>query len=213
MAFFRRESSRPHFVNYSADHFRVGVQRILWGTEKVLVDGFFEDGPDPLGEEDVLKGLLGGSSHTYLAVTSWRIILGYLANGQFSSHEYSNTNPTFRQVGSAFYFTYTNPVLKAAGSSNCRSTYSVSKEVVSQIKQHLTGLMPALKEETKILLTRKSWGEGPLADLARAKSGREYMPIELCKACGSTNLVPDDVDDFPEKGNKQCRVCLRIRSN
>jgi hypothetical protein len=72
---------------------------------------------------------------------------------------------------------------------------------------------PSQLEQTQIHLSRKSWGEGPLAELAKAKSGRDYMLVEVCTACGGTMLVPDDIEDAPEKGNVQCIICLRMKFN
>ena len=57
---FSRGKSKPTFTSYSEKHFREGVHRVLWQDEKLLADGFFEDGPDPIGVEDVMKGMFGG---------------------------------------------------------------------------------------------------------------------------------------------------------
>lgn len=213
MGLFGKGTSKPSFTSFSEQHFKVGVQRILWKGENLLADGFFEDGPDPMGEEDGLKGIFGGNSHTYVAATNWRIILGYLANGHFSSHEYFNTEPQIRKVGSKIYFTYSNPVLKASNSHTFRSTYSISKEVAEAIERNLHVTKPAQTEQTQIHLSRKSWGEGPLAELAKVKSGRDHMLIEVCTECTGTMLVPDDIETAPEKGNLQCRTCLRLKAN
>jgi len=213
MGIFGKSSSRPDFNRFSEQHFRTGVLRVLWESEELLADGFFEDGPDPLGEEDGLKGIFGGNSHTYLAATTWRIILGYLANGNFVSFEYFNTEPQNRKVGSKIYFTYSNPVLKASSSPTFRSTYSISKEVAEAIEKNMKNRKPALSEQTQIQLSRKSWGEGPLAELAKIKSGRDYMFIEVCSKCTGTMLVPDDIEIAPEKGNFECLICLRDKAN
>jgi hypothetical protein len=213
MGFFSKSASKPVFSRFSEQHFRTGVLRVLWEGEELIADGFFEDGPDPLGEEDGLKGIFGGNSHTYLAATNWRIILGYLANGDFVSFEYSNIEPQNRKAGSKIYFTYSNPVLKASNSPTFRSTYSISNEVAAAIERNLKNIKPVQSEQTQIHLSRKSWGEGPLADLAKLKSGRDYMFIEVCTKCTGTMLVPDDIESAPEKGNLQCRTCLRIKGN
>ena len=213
MGIFSKASSKPEFSRFSADHFKNGVRRILWQGEELLADGFFEDGPDPMGEEDGLKGIFGGNSHTYLAATSWRVILGYLANGNFSSHEFADTEPQIRKSGSKFYFTYTNPLLKKSGSPTFRSTYSVSKEVAEAIERNLSSAKSAQTEQTQIHLSKKSWGEGPLAELAKVKSGRDYMLVEICTQCMGTMLVPDDIESAPEKGNIKCLTCLRKKAN
>lgn len=213
MGLFNKGSNKPSFNRYSEQHFKDGVHRILWKGENLLADGFFEDGPDPMGEEDGLKGIFGGNPHTYLAVTNWRIILGYLANGNFSSHEFSNTAPKIRNSGSKIYFTYSDPNLKAVGSPTIRSTYAISKEVASAIERSVHGVKPSKTEESQIHLTRKSWGEGPLAELAKVKSGRDYMLVEACTACSATMLVPDDIESSPEKGNLECATCLRVKAN
>ncbi len=213
MGIFSRGSRKPTFTSYSEKYFKEGVLSVLWKDEELIADGFFEDGPDPLGEEDVMKGMFGGNSHTYLAVTNWRVILGYLANGGFSSHEYADTEPIVKRSGGRFYFTYSNPVLKASNSPTFRSTYSVSKEVAEAIEQNLVSVKPTRLEVTQIKLSQKSWGEGPLAELAKLKSGRDYMLVEVCLACSSTMLVPDDVESAPEKGNRQCQTCLRVKAN
>ena len=212
MGIFSKRTSNPEFSRFSADHFKNGVRRVIWHGEELLADGFFEDGPDPLGEEDALKGIFGGHSHTYLAVTTWRVILGYLANGDFSSHEYADTEPQIRQHGGRFYFTYSNLILKAGNSPTFRSTYSVSKEVADAIKRNSNNRKPFEIEETKIHLSRKSWGEGPLAELAKIKSGRDYMLIEVCTACTGTMLVPDDIETSPDKESLLCRSCLRMKA-
>lgn len=211
MGIFSKRTSNPEFTRFSADHFKSGVRRILWQGEELLADGFFEDGPDPFGEEDALKGIFGGNSHTYLAVTNWRVILGYLANGDFSSHEYADTEPQIRKNGASFYFTYSNPILKAGNSPTFRSTYSVSKEVAEAIERNSNNRKPFELEETKIHLSRKSWGEGPLAELAKIKSGRDYMLVEVCAECTGTMLAPDDIETSPEKGSLLCRSCLRVK--
>jgi len=210
---FGRGKSKPTFTKYSEKHFGEGAHRILWQDEKIIADGFFEDGPDPMGQDDVMKGMFGGNSHTYLAVTNWRLILGYLANGGFSSHEYADTEPMIRKTGGHFYFTYSNPVLKASHSPTFRSTYNVSREVAEAIEQNLSSIKPTQQELTQITLSQKSWGDGPLAELAKMKSGRDFMLVEVCSACSSTMLVPDDIESAPEKGNRWCQTCLRIRAN
>jgi hypothetical protein len=212
MGFFGRAEKKPEFINFSADHFKTNVQRILWDSEILIADGFFEDGPDPLGEEDPMKGFFGGNSHTYLAVTTWRIILGYLANGEFSSHEYSESEPQVRRNSSKFYFTYSNPMLKVSGSPTYRSTYSVSKEVSESIENNMGGVRPSIREATQIYLSRKSWGNGPIAELAKSLSGQDYMLIEICKSCNGNLIVPDDIESSPEKGNTGCYVCLRAKA-
>ncbi|CAB4756165.1 unannotated protein [freshwater metagenome] len=213
MGLFSKSTSKPSFTSFSEQHFKIGVQRILWHGEQVFADGFFEDGPDPMGEEDELKGIFGGNSHTYLAATNWRIILGYLANGNFVSYEFKTTEPQVRRSGSKFYFTYSNPDLKTSGHSTFRSTYSISKELTEAIELNIVGERPSKKEETKIHLSRKSWGEGPMAELAKTYSGREYMLVEVCTACTATSLAPDDIETSPEKGISECRTCLRVKVN
>jgi hypothetical protein len=213
MGIFSKSSSKPDFSRFSEQYFRTGVRRVLWDGEELLADGFFEDGPDPLGEEDGLKGIFGGNTHTYLAATSWRFILGHLANGDFVSYQYCDTEPQYRKVGAKIYFTYSNPVLKASKSPTFRSTYSVSNQVIEAIKQNINNLKPSPSELTQIHLSRKSWGEGPLADLAKLKSGRDYMLVEICTKCTGTMLVPDDIESAPEKGNLQCRFCLRVKGD
>jgi hypothetical protein len=152
---FGRGKSKPTFTKYPEKHFREGVHRVLWQDEKLMADGFFEDGPDPMGEEDVMKGMFGGNSYTYLAVTNWRVILGYLANGGFSSHEYADTEPMVRKSGAQFNFTYSNPVLKASNSPTFRSTYNVSKEVAEAIEQNLASVKPTRLEVTQINLSKE----------------------------------------------------------
>ncbi len=146
-------------------------------------------------------------------MTSWRVILGYLANGAFSSHEYADTEPMVREIGGKFYFTFSNPVLKASNSPTFRSTYNVSSEVAEAIEQNLASLRPTRLEVTQISLSKKSWGKGPLAELARHKSGRNYMLVEVCSACSGAMLVPSDIHTAPEKGNRQCQTCLRVEAN
>lgn len=211
MGLFKKNKTKPKFTIFSEDHFKSGVKPILWEGELIAAEGFFEDGPDPLGEEGFGGSLFGGNSHTYLAVTSWRIIGGYLANGQFSSHEYSKTKPHIRKSGPNFYFTYSDTILTVGGSSTFRSTYSVSKEIADEIEKNINGARPNRPEETQIHLSRKSWGESPLAELAKATSGRDYMHIEICTACNAELLVPDDIEASPEKGNQECRTCLRVK--
>lgn len=212
MGIFRKRTSTPEFSKFSADHFKSGVRRILWHGEELLADGFFEDGPDPFGEEDALKGIFGGNSHTYLSVTTWRVILGYLANGDFSSYEYADTEPRIWKNGASFYFTYSNPILKAGNSPTFRSTYTVSKEVAEAIERNSNNRKPFELEETKIHLSRKSWGEGPLAELAKIKSGRDFMLVEVCTACTGTMLAPEDIETSPDKGSLLCRSCLRVKA-
>ena len=213
MGIFNKRTSKPEFSRFSADHFKNGVRRVLWEGEELFADGFFEDGPDPLGEEDGLKEVFGGNSHTYLAATNWRIILGYLANGDFASFEYFNTDPRIRKVGSRIYFTYSHRALKASNNPTFRSTYSVTKEIAEVIENNIMNIKPIPSETTQIHLSRKSWGEGPLAELAKLKSGRDYMFIEVCTKCMGTMLVPDDIEIVPKVGNLQCRTCLRIKGN
>jgi hypothetical protein len=213
MGIFSKRPKKPTFSKFGEQHFREGVRRILWNGESLLADGFFEDGPDPMGHDDGLQGMFGANAHTYLAVTNWRIVLGYLANGNFSSHEYVDTEPQINKSGNRFLFTYTNPLLRDSGSPTFRSTYSVTQEVADAIQGNAVNKKPAQAEVTQIQLSRKSWGEGPLAELAKVKSGRDYMLIELCTACSGTMLAPDDIETSPEKGVVECGTCLRRKDN
>ncbi len=213
MGFFSKGPKKPIFGKFPERHFTEGVQRILWNGESLLADGFFEDGPDPLGQDDGFQGMFGANSHTYLAATNWRIVLGYLANGNFSSHEYVDTEPHISKNGKRFFFTYTNPLLRDSGSPSFRSTYNISQEVAEAIQINSGNRKPVQAENTQIQLSRKSWGEGPLAELAKVRSGRDYMLIELCTACDGTVLAPDDIETSPEKGVIECPTCLRRKDN
>ncbi len=213
MGIFSKGPKKPTFSKFGEQHFREGVRRILWNGESLLADGFFEDGPDPMGHDEGLQGMFGANSHTYLAVTNWRIVLGYLANGNFSSHEYVDTEPQINKNGNRFFFTYTNPLLRDSGSPTFRSTYSVTQEVADAIQGNAVNKKPAQAEVTQIQLSKKSWGEGPLAELAKVKSGRNFMLIELCLACNGTMLAPDDIETSPEKGVVECGTCLRRKDN
>jgi hypothetical protein len=85
--------------------------------------------------------------------------------------------------------------------------------VADAIEHNQTSVKPSPPEKTEINLAKKSWGEGPLAELAKQKSGRDYMFVEVCSTCLGTMLVSDEMEKAQEKKNLYCQTCLRIRAN
>ena len=213
MGFFRKPIRNLEFSRFSADHFRNAVRRVLWQGEKILADGFFEDGPDPLGEEDLHKFYLGRNAYTYIAATDWRLIVGYLANGSFSSFPYENSEIKVSRKGSSIFLTYTNQILRNAGSTTFRSTYTISEHLLRVIENAKSTPKPVESEKSRIRLTRIGWGEGPLADMAKARSGRDYQLIEVCEECNAAMPAAEGIEMNPGKGHKYCGACLRTKGD
>jgi len=209
MPLFRSKPEKVKFGKFSEGYFKTEVQKILWQEEMVLAEGFFAHAKDPYGAQPLPVLLPGTSPYTYLAVTQWRFIEGFLANGEFASYEFQHSNPEIFKQRALYYFTYSNPNLHDDDYS--RSTYLTSKEIAEAILRNLRGIKPSIPEKTKIFLEKEFFGEGPLADLARVKLQSEYMWIEVCDTCGGKMLVPDDSENSSQKSNNECRTCLRAR--
>ena len=176
-----------------------------------MAEGFYLDGPNPSGDGNPFRGLHGSNPYTYVALTNWRAITGYLANGNFASYPYSTTDVEINRIGSKGYVTFFNETFKNIGSPLSSSTYEFPNPVLLLLHDVKGASMPSENESTKIRLTRIGWGEGPLADLARLKSGREFQLVEVCSRCNSQMIADADIEQNPEKRRSQCGSCLRIQ--
>ena len=222
MGLFNRHTNKLKFTNFSEQHFKSGVKRILWKQELLLADGFFEHGPDPSGLGGLPQGLFGANQHTYIACTDWRVIFGYLANGNFSSYEYKNINPQIQKKHNQYLFTYSDPetiainvALTAKNVSNLSplETYRVSKQVADAIVHNASGLKPSQSEITQITFANKEFGESFLGEYAKAKSGRDSIPMEKCSTCDGTMFPLKESEQTSQPGNPICTICLRVREN
>lgn len=215
MAIFNRGISKPRFKEFSEEHFISGAKRILWNNERLLADGFFEHGPDPLGEENPTLGLFGANSHTYIAATEWRIILGYLANGNFATYEYQDINPQIRKKRNQYLFTYSNPKLKESAVPNLspRITFVMSKVIAEIIEKNAGGRRPKQNETTQLHLFVYDYGEDTMGEMAKTATGKDNILMEKCITCHGLMYIPKQNESPSETGNQFCTICLRVRES
>jgi hypothetical protein len=213
MALFRKRLPKPLFGNFSESYFHDQSVKILWTNEKLLVSGFFVSGPDPFGEEDFFEGFatfLGANPHTYVAITPWRLIEGYLSNGDFTSYKREDIGEQILEKGGKEYYSYTDPVLEQSGSPVSRRTYLVSAEFSSEVRQRGHESAPASKELTVFEEYKKEWGQGPLAEMARNKSGQDYLLMARCRICGNKQMLETLSFEMAKSFPKACQSCLRV---
>jgi hypothetical protein len=173
----------------------------------VLARGLVNEGDDPTGEKALMNRAFGGSSQKFFAVTNWRVVIGYMGSGLVSSQPYETTAPRLWNEGKQFFYSYSNPVLR--GSSSEVDTLEITSNMFQALKDSMHNGIPSNKPEAELQLIKKDWGSGPLGDLGRAQSGRDFLYLYMCSYCSNTFPADDDADSHPEKAPKSCNTCLR----
>ena len=118
MGIFSRRDGLAKTAKFKAPHFMSITQRVLWEGEQIKAWGFYSQGDDPDGfeskflaeEKNQTTLAFGGSPHTFIAATNWRMITGYLASGILQSFPYQIADPQLEkdQSGLLLRFRDTN---------------------------------------------------------------------------------------------------------
>jgi len=203
-----RKSTPSTGAQYDLKHFAHKTEQILWPNETVLARGLVNEGDDPTGEKALMNRAFGGSSQKFFAVTNWRAIIGFMGSGLVSSEPFEKTAPRLWNEGKQYFYSYSNPVLR--GSSSEVSTLEITNNMFQALKEVMHNGIPENLPNSELQLIKKDWGQGPLGELGRAKSGRDFMYIYVCSYCSNTFPADDDADEHPEKAPKNCHTCLRL---
>lgn len=210
MGLFRRNTPATGAI-YDLKHFANKSEQILWPEEVILARGLVNEGDDPTGEKALINRALGGSSQKFFAVTNWRAIIGFMGSGSVSSQPYEITAPRLWNKGKQYFYSYSNPVLK--GSHRETETLEITRTMFEALKEVIHQGIPKNSPKAELQLIKKDWGSGPIGDLGRATSGRDFIFLYVCSYCSNTFPADDDADSHPEKAPKTCHTCLRINKN
>lgn len=207
----------PSKAKFQEAHFRKQLETILWKNETVLHSEFVKEGNDVpqkdprftfIQKQASTKSFAGHPFH-YLAITKWRILLGYPGSGVVASFAFAKNEVT----------TFTDE----AGKNLCITTkydkrtdydtYIISENLSKMLEANCSNPIPTPAEKTKILEYPEEWGEGAehdgqrlIGEIAKKQSGSDYAIVKQCQVCGervfSPELYPKDYFDF-------CHKCLR----
>jgi hypothetical protein len=207
MGLFRRNTPATGAI-YDLKHFANKSEQILWPEEVILARGLVNEGDDPTGEKALINRAFGGSSQKFFAITNWRVIVGFMGSGLVSSQPYASSTPRLWNEGKQYFYSYSNPMLR--GSSEEVSTLEITSSMFTVLNDVIQNKIPKNSPVAELQLIKKDWGSGPLGDLGRAKSGRDFIFLYVCSYCSNTFPADDDADSHPEKAPKTCHTCLRI---
>ena len=178
MGLFGRKSKKIQFSKFPESYFHNKIYNFLWNNEKIYETGFFHSIQDDFTSDMTL--LLGGNEHTYLALTDWRLIESYLANGNFVSFPYEDSKIKLGKNNSNYFISYINPIKEII-------TYEVEEDFYNAAEKLIGNKKPELLE-----LTTFSYNDNSMP------------PMFFCEICLAPNLT-NGKQDYP----KNCRSCYR----
>ena len=207
----------PSKARFQEAHFVKQLESILWKNETVLLSEFVKEGND-VSEKDpyftASQKQAEAKSHyghpfTFLAVTNWRILLGYPGSGVVASKTFAKAVVTL--------FTDQNGKNVCIGTQYDKSTsydtFIVSEGLATVIESNLSNQIPIPEERTNFLEYPEEWGEGAanagqklIAEMSKKQSGSDYAIVKQCEVCGERVFSPEI---YPVGYFDHCHRCLR----
>lgn len=207
----------PSKAKYQEVHFLKQLESILWKNETVLHSEFVKEGNDvpqkdpcftSIQKQASTKSFAGHPFH-FLAITEWRILLGYPGSGVVASFAFEKNEVSLFSDESGKnvciatkYDTRTN-----------YDTYIISENSSEILETNRKNPIPTPAEQTEFLEYPEEWGEGAahdgqrlIAQMAMKQSGSDYAIIKQCKVCGEKVFTPEI---YPQGYFDHCHRCLR----
>jgi hypothetical protein len=181
MGLFRDKKPKISFGRFKEDYFHSNINRFLWKDENLLSSGFFTNVQDD-SDRAMIAGL-GGNEYTYLALTEWRLIESFLANGDFVTVTYEKSKLKPGKSGGKYFLSYISPINEIA-------TYEINLDLYSCLEDIYFNKIPKILEQTTFNF-----------------KDEQFPPMFFCNVCDAKNLT-NGIEDKPVN----CRSCFRVNS-
>lgn len=220
---FSKRDGLAKTAKYKAPHFLTIAERMLWEGEQIKAWGFYSEGDDPDGfefkalaeEKNMITFAMGGSPHTFIAATNWRIITGILASGILNSFPYQIAHPQLEKDRSGLLLRFRD-VRYEEDDNDSIETFVINQELWNAVHASKSECQPSKFEETRIEFVREAFGKGAttewqvyVAEQASRITGSSTYVVAVCSRCG--NETPY-ANEFPEATFKICSLCLRVNT-
>ncbi len=207
----------PSKAKFQEAHFVKQLGTILWKNESVLLSEFVKEGNDvpqkdprftSTQKQESTKSFAGHPFH-YLAITKWRILLGYPGSGVVASFAFAENEVTLFS--------------DEAGKNICIATkydkrtefdtFIISDNFSKMVETNRSNPIPTPAERTQFLEYPEEWGEGVehdgqrlIAQIAKKQSGSDYAVVKQCEVCGERVFSPEI---YSKDYFDCCHKCLR----
>jgi len=209
--------SLPSRAQFQEAHFVKQLESVLWINETVLNSEFVKEGNDLPEKEPCFNStqkqastkMLSGHSFHHLAITNWRILIGYPASGRIASFAFAKNVVTIfsdengKNISIATKYDKTTKY----------ETYITSEKVSKLVEANHLNPIPTPADQTQFLEYPEDWGSGStndgqrlIAEISRKQSGSDYAIIKQCEVCGERVFSPEL---YPLDYFDQCHRCLR----
>jgi hypothetical protein len=207
----------PNRAKFQEAHFVKQIETILWKNETVLLSEFVKEGNDVPEKEPCYTSVqkqeetksLNGHPFTYMAITNWRVLLGYPMSGVVASKAFAQNEVSL--------FTDQNGqnvcIATKYDQSTTYLTYIVSNNAYKFLEANRLNPIPNPEERTHFLEYPEEWGTGAendgqrwIAEMSRKNSGSNYAIVKQCEKCGNRITSPEI---FPPEYFDFCDKCLR----
>jgi len=207
----------PSKAKFQEAHFLKQLESILWKSETVLHSEFVKEGNDvpqkdprftSTQKQASTKSFAGHPFH-YLAITKWRIILGYPGSGVAASFPFAKNEITVfsDEAGKNIC------IATKYDTSTKYDTYIVSENFSKILETNRKNLIPTPAEQTEFLEYPEDWGKEAandgqrlIAEISKKKSGSDYAIVKQCKVCGERVSSPEI---YPAGFFDHCHRCFR----
>jgi ribosomal protein S14 len=220
MGIFGNKSKLPRNTQFGEAYFLQLVNKVVWDSEVVQVHDFFIDGNDPGNLSDGFPAkaknehaqMLSGTPFSFICLTDWRILIGWIGTGSISSFPYDAGKFEILSDENGLNLRFT----KSRGlptKSHDVSTYQVSPDFATAVEQLKSNKRPKKAEFTNIEILKEDWAKGAqhagqelIAKMAQRAAGTEMAEVAVCAKCGNRTGSPRS---FPRGYFDACRICLR----
>ena len=210
----------PGKAKFQESHFVSQLNSILWKSEKVLHSEFVKEGNDvpqkdprftSTQKQTSTKSMAGHPFH-YLAITEWRILLGYPGSGLVASFAFAKNEITIFSDENGQNVCIAKKFEKITN----YDSFIISDNFSKIVETNRSNPIPSPAEKTQFLEYPEEWGQGAehdgqrlIAQIAKQQSGSDYAIVKQCEVCGQRVFSPEI---YPKDYFDHCYKCLR-RSN
>jgi hypothetical protein len=214
---FRSGQGLPSRAKFQEAHFVKQLGTILWKNESVLLSEFVKEGNDvpqkdprftSTQKQESTKSFAGHPFH-YLAITEWRILLGYPGSGLVASFAFAKNEVTIFSDGDGKIVCIATKYDKRTD----YDTYIISENMSKILEANCSNPIPTPAEQTQFLEYPEEWGQGAehdgqrlIAQIAKKQSGSDYAIVKQCEVCGQRVSSPEM---YPRGYFDYCHKCLR----
>jgi ribosomal protein S14 len=220
MGIFGKKSKLPRNSKFDEAYLLQLVNKVVWDSEVVQVHDFFIDGNDPGDLKDGFPAkpknehaqMLCGTPYSFLCLTNWRILVGWIGTGIISSFPYDAGKFEILNDENGLNLRFTKSHSKPKNRHEV-STYQVSKDFANAVENLKLNKRPKKTEFTDIEVIEEDWAKGSqhaghelIAKMAQKAAGTAMAEVAVCSKCGNRTGSPRS---FPKGYFDMCRICLR----